>query len=36
MKKETKAEKREAKKRIKMKVAGKSVFKIKKIIDTKK
>lgn len=34
--KKTKAEKREKKKKVKMKVSGKSVIRLKKIIDTKK
>ncbi|MFZ5982027.1 MAG: hypothetical protein ACOYS2_00410 [Patescibacteria group bacterium] len=35
MKKKIKAEKRQEKKRVKMKVSGKSVFKIKTIISNK-
>lgn len=35
MKKKLKAEKRETKKKLKMKVSGKSVFKLKKIIVKK-
>jgi hypothetical protein len=33
---QTKAEKRDAKKKIKMKVSGKSVISLKRIIDSKK